>query len=49
MIQQKVRNVLRRIAKRVEKNHLFEQQGERSVQPPIFHDEFLLSLRVIYL
>ena len=38
MIQQKVRSVLRRIAKRVEKNHLFEQQGERSVQPPIFHD-----------
>jgi hypothetical protein len=38
VIQQKVRNVLRRIAKRVGRNHLFEQPGERPVQPPIFHD-----------
>lgn len=35
-IQKGLRRVVKRIAKRVERNHLFEQVGERVPQDPIF-------------
>lgn len=34
--QKGIRRVVKRIAKRVERNHLFEQVGERAPQEPIF-------------
>ena len=39
MIQSTIRRVLRRVAKRVEKNHLFEQPGERTPQKSIFQSK----------
>ncbi len=38
-MQKTIRKVLRRVAKRVEKNHLFEQPGERVPQEPIFQSK----------
>lgn len=37
-LQKGLRSLAKRIAKRVERNNLFEQPGERSSQEPIFED-----------
>ena len=37
-VQKGLRNLAKRIAKRVERNNLFEQPGERPSQEPIFED-----------
>ena len=38
-VQKRMRSLFKRIAKVVERNHLFEQPGERTAQPPIFVDK----------
>ena len=38
-VQKGLRNLAKRIAKRVERNNLFEQPGERPSQEPLFDED----------
>lgn len=46
-MQKGLRGLFKRVAKRVKKNHLFEQPGERSSQPPVFTEVQDESIRLM--